>query len=224
MFSAYKEIFKQKNREKRLKKLLSERTVIIKEIHHRVKNNLQTIAALIEMQLEKSDNSQVIKELTTINNRIRSMGLLYTLLCRSDNLANVDAGTYFSSVAGNISESFHLNKRIKIDIQAVNYIFPIDYTIIFGLIINELVTNSIKHAYDNEQSGEILVSLDKEKDNSFYLVVRDNGAGFNEKSQEHKGLGLVVVEALVKQLDGELSLKNDKGTVWVIKFSCNNLS
>ncbi|MBN2434300.1 MAG: sensor histidine kinase [Spirochaetes bacterium] len=219
MFSSFKEISKRKNREIKLKKLVSERTVLIKEIHHRVKNNLQTVAALIEMQLDKLENSCAVKELTTINNRIRSMGLLYTMLCRSDNLANVDAGMYIRSVAGYIVESFHLENRIKIEVKTANFIFPIDYTIIFGLIINEMVTNSIKHAFKDEQSGEIYISLEKGGDSSFYLVVRDNGAGFNENPQEHKGLGLVVVEALVRQIEGELSLNHNKGTTWEIKFS-----
>jgi len=204
-----------------LENSLKEKEVLIREVHHRVKNNMAIIAALNNMQMKMTDDDEARKMLSESNTRIRSMALVHEKLYQHDDLANVDVKSYFESLVAFIGESFGvdqnqivLNVIIGVDSLSLDAIIPC------GLIINELVSNAIKYAFIGKAEGRVDMGL-KKVNGSIVLSVSDNGCGMPEgfDHENSNTLGYTLVDALVLQLEGKMELTNSGGTRCIITFT-----
>jgi len=194
---------------------LQEKEVLLKEIHHRVKNNLQIVSGLLYLQFRYIEDEQTLQVLQQTRTRIQSMALVHEKLYGSKNLDKIDFKDYIYSLLQNLFMSYCVNRDlINLIINIEPFSLNIDTAIPSGLIINELVSNALKHAFPLGQSGEIAVEFYATDSNSFELIVRDNGVGFTEKLdfQNQKSLGLRLVHSLVtKQLEGTIELEKGQG-------------
>jgi PAS domain S-box-containing protein len=204
-----------------LRASLREKEVLLKEIHHRVKNNLGVVDGLLQMQARRSQSSEVKKTLKESQNRIASIALVHEKLYGSKDLANIDFSQYISDLTAHLFNSYNIHpSQIKLTTQISDILLDIDTAVPCGLIINELVSNSLKYAFPNTQTGEIQVILRQHQDETLSLTVRDNGiglpTGFNPK--QTKTLGMSLIQGLVKQLQGTLEIDTELGTTVVITF------
>jgi PAS domain S-box-containing protein len=203
--------------EERIRLSLKEKEVLLKEVHHRVKNNLQIISSLLNLQSKYIKDSQALEMFKESRNRIRSMTLIHEKLYRSKDLANLDVAEYIQNLSSNLFRSYS-SGRVSLKTQVDDILLGIDTAIPCGLIINELVSNSLKHAFPEKQ-GEIFVDLHRD-DGRFTLIVRDNGVGFPENVdfRNTDSLGLQLVCTLTDQLDGAIELNRTGGTEFKITF------
>jgi PAS domain S-box-containing protein len=205
----------------RLKTSLQEKEVLLQEVHHRVKNNLQVISSLLNLQSQYIENQTVLEIFKESQQRIHSMSLIHEKLYRSENLASVDFGAYIRELAAFLLRSQKRSgQQISLSIQTDEVFLKIDTAVPCGLILNELVTNALKHAFPYSQSGEIRVELRAVNAGWFQLIVADNGIGlpasFDFKATS--SLGLYLVNSLVKQLNGNINLNQNQGTEFRISF------
>ncbi|OPY19769.1 MAG: nitrate/nitrite sensor protein NarX [Methanomethylovorans sp. PtaU1.Bin093] len=191
-----------------------------KEIHHRIKNNLQVISSLLDLESDKFHDHRVIEAFRNSQNRVISMALVHEELYRSEDMESIDFSDYIIKLVNDLSRSYILDDgkiNVKVHIDAV--FLDMDVAIPLGMIVNELVSNSLKHAFKSGDKGDILIDLsfDGEK---FTLVVGDNGAGFPEdvNFRETESLGLQLVTTLVDQIDGTIELERTEGTRFRITF------
>ncbi|OOQ57776.1 sensor histidine kinase [Mucilaginibacter pedocola] len=199
-----------------LSKLLNEKEWLLKEVHHRVKNNLQTIVNLLESQ---SDHlaEPALSAIETSKNRIFAMSLIHHKLYLSDESTKIDMPVYISELVSFLRETFS-GRPIVFNIDADPVKLDATRAIPIGLIINELVTNSLKYAFREQQKGIISIALKVQADCSATLTIADNGIGLpgGQLSEEPKTMGLKLVRGLTRQLDGELNIQSSKGTTFVI--------
>ncbi len=200
-----------------LNRALETKNLLIQEIHHRVKNNLQIILSIIRLQELEVDDLKTRGKLTDLEYRINAIAKTYTMLLNSDDLEEVDMQAYIETLLIDISESYDQFKY-RIDmVTDIDVTMPIKRSVYVGLIINELVTNSYKHAFENSP-GTIMIKL-KEEEKHYTLTVEDSGKGF-EFDRERQNLGLKLIHTLVEnQLEGSIEMKTDKHTKYIIKFS-----
>jgi two-component sensor histidine kinase/ligand-binding sensor domain-containing protein/PAS domain-containing protein len=202
-------------------KSLAEKEVLLKEIHHRVKNNLQVISSLLNMQASATEGEKYKELLNESQNRIRSMALIHESLYQSDNFLEIDFNDYIHLLASTLSRSYSSNTYgIDIQIQADNVFLDIDRAIPCGLIINELVSNAYKHAFsDREEQGIVLIKL-KQTESDYILVVKDNGVGFPEgvDFRNTSSLGMEIVCILCQQIKATIELTYDDGASFCIRF------
>jgi two-component sensor histidine kinase len=200
---------------------LREKEILLKEIHHRVKNNLQVISSLLSLQSEKLQDQQAGQLFRDSQNRIRSMALIHEKLYQSHDLARIDIRGYIQSLSHFLMRSFAAEAR-SVDFQTqVDEIFlGIDQAVPCGLIINELVSNALKHAFPNHREGVVFIRLHKDGEGQIHLEVGDNGIGFPEgvDFQNTTSLGLQLVNSLVGQLDGTITLNCTAGAIFLITF------
>lgn len=199
--------------EEQVQNNLNEKTTLLKEIHHRVKNNLQIISSLIGIAADRIKDKQIYDIFNDITNRIRAMALVHEELYMSENIALIDFREYTVNLTANLSGYYENRLNIHYSINIENIFFNIDTALPCGLILNELVSNSLKHAFTNKYEGNIVISLFKEAD-SFILSVKDDGIGipadFEIKSSN--SLGMVLIHTLARQLKGAIKITNDGGT------------
>ncbi len=210
----------RKQTQDQIKASLKEKEVLLKEIHHRVKNNMQIISSLLRLQSLDVKNKKVINMYKVSRNRIKSMALIHESLYRSKDFSRIDFSEYISKLATHLYTIFCTRESNISVVQDVKNVFlDINRAIPCGLIINELVSNSMRHAFETNGNGRIQIKM-SEKNEKFTLLVKDNGKGFPDELdfQKTETLGLQVVNDLVKQLDGEISLDRKKGTTFTIKF------
>ncbi len=202
---------------------LKEKEILLKEIHHRVKNNMQVISSLLSLQSKTIPDRHTQEIFDESRNRIRSMALIHEKLYQSKNLFNIDFHSYVTDLLNNLMISYELkgkNISTKVDIKGIS--FDINSAISLGLVINELASNSYKHAFKDRNSGEIFVSINR-TDGSYELVVRDNGTGLPETNyRDGDSLGLQLVETIIEQLDGTLEMRNENGTFVRITFNVDD--
>ncbi len=215
-----RDITERKNIELKLKKSLEEKEMLLKEIHHRVKNNLMIISSLLNLQsqyIKDKASQDIFKE---SQNRARSMALIHERLYQSTDLKRIDFGEYITSLA---TELFHTYvsapSLIEQKINVEDILLDINTAIPLGLIVNELITNSLKHAFPEGKNGEINIDFHS-KDDQYELTVKDNGIGFPEDIdfQNTDSLGLRIVNSLTEQIDGEITLDTNNGTKFKITF------
>jgi len=224
--NAHKKLFaQQKNEQQRLeikvtektkdlKVALDEKGLLLKELNHRVKNNMQTIVSLIRLQGDEIEDEKLHDIFLTIQNRINAMSHLHELLYKQDNLSYVKAYEYFDLIIEEIRESYDTNVDIDFDI---NTELKMEQAIYCGLILNELISNSFKYAFENRH-GNINISLDK-VDNDFQLIVYDDGIGYNQNKPSNS-LGMVLVNTLaVQQLKGKINIDSTNGVRVEIHWS-----
>lgn len=204
--------------EKRLKRLLEEKDVLIKEIHHRVKNNLQMILSLIRLQ-EENNPVQDTASFESLKSRIASMAVVHEMLYSSSSLLDINLGDYCYRLVELLKNSYAVDKSVTVTCHCDTVYCTIEKAIPFGLLLNELVTNAFKYAAKDANDKAISVSL-RAENGIAHVEVFDNGPGLPEgfSLSSSKGLGFQLVQALVGQLDGELSWKNETGVRFIVNF------
>ncbi len=211
----------KKETELKLRKLLNEKEVLLKEVHHRVKNNLQVISSILNLQSSYVKDQMTLDILRESQNRIKTMSFVHESLYRSDDFSYVNFSNYINSLSSNLVQTYiikHANINLELDLGDVN--LSLDQAIPCGLIINELVSNSIKYAFPLNRKGKIRIELTK-KMNKMYLKVEDNGIGLpdNLDVENTDTLGLQLVYILISQLDGDIKVINKKGTRFLFNFT-----
>ncbi len=216
-----RDITERKNIELQLKNSLIEKEMLLKEIHHRVKNNLMIISSLLNLQsryIKDEESKNIFKE---SQNRAKSMALIHERLYRSTDLKKIDFGDYIRTLADDLYHTYVMDTRlIHINASVDDLMLDINTSIPLGLIVNELVTNSLKHAFPHGKSGEIDIKFNLH-DDKYQLEVKDNGIGF-PKDIDYKNtesLGLSLVTSLTEQIDGDIEFTTGSGTAFKINFT-----
>lgn len=201
-----------------LKTSIQEKDILLQEIHHRVKNNMQIISSLLNLQITYLDDNEVVNLLKKSQNRVRSMAIIHEKLYQSNDFTKINLTEYINSLVNGLFYSYsiknHINSTINVDDVELN----IETAVPIGLILNELISNSLKHGFPTG-SGEIYIKL-KIVDDKYEMVVGDNGEGF-PKDVDFKNtdsLGLQLVNNLINQIDGQIILNTDNGTEFKIVF------
>lgn len=216
------DITERVHHEEKVHQSLKEKEVLLKEVHHRVKNNMQVISSILNLQSSYVTDQYALNLLKESQNRIKTMAYIHESLYQNKTFTSINFSDYISTLSSNILQSYAAsgqNVKLELDIQKI--ILNLDTSIPAGLIINELVTNSIKHAFAGSNEGIILINLHT-KDNILFLEVSDNGKGFPKDIdfKNTNSLGLQLVNTLVEQLNGKLELSDNKngGTSFYINF------
>ncbi|AFY99204.1 histidine kinase dimerization/phosphoacceptor domain -containing protein [Calothrix sp. PCC 6303] len=218
------DITEKKQYENKLKRSLREKEVLLKEIHHRVKNNLQIISSLLRLQANHIPDKQSLGIFRDSQSRIRAMAMIHENLYQSNDLERIDFYNYVFNLTNYISRCYGMSKDIKITLDIENILLRIDTAIPCGLIINELVSNSIKHAFVEQSGGNIHIQFNKINDHKYSISVSDNGIGVSEDSEIRlsQSMGLQLVWNLVEQLEGSITFNTKFGTIFTIMFVEHN--
>ena len=213
------DITAHKKADEQIKASLREKEVLLKEIHHRVKNNLQVMSSLLNLQTQYLVDPRALEALRVSTDRIKTMALIHDKLYRSETLSKIYFPGYVDELAHNLLNAYAIGKGIVLNLDVDPVSFNVDTAIPLGLIVNELVTNSLKHAFPGQETGMITIGLYGE-DTHMTLVVSDTGAGFPENLdfRDTQSMGMQLVVILVEQLEGTVELKRDKGTEFRITF------
>jgi PAS domain S-box-containing protein len=215
-------LIERKRAETAMKESLAEKETLLKEVHHRVKNNMQVISSLLRLQEEKVQDKDVLAMLKDSQKRIQSMALVYNKLYQSQNLARIDMGDYIKELTLGLIKSYTTSPyRVTVNIDPSDVSLSVDMAIPCGLVINELVTNSLKYAFPENRTGQIAISLKEGSNQELALTVSDNGVGIPEGiNPANTGtLGLKLVVNLVQdQLDGKIEVDRRQGTTYKITF------
>lgn len=200
---------------------LGEKEQLLKEVHHRVKNNMQIISSLLNLQSDNIADKKVLSMLRESQNRIKSMALVHEMLYKSKDLSKIALDKYIENLCNSIGESYSIPES---DIKFVfdfeeNLFFDIDKMILLGLILNEIISNSLKYAFPN-QIGEINIVLKSEGGTLHNLLIRDNGIGLKRNFDLDKDshLGIQLIYMLAEQLDGKVSCDNSNGVGYSLVF------
>ena len=207
--------------EAQIKGSLEEKEVLLKEIHHRVKNNLQVISSLLDLQASNISDQHTVSMFRDSQNRVNSMGLIHERLYQAEDLARIDFADYLKELTANLRYSYVRDgMEVQIDTVADSIYLDVDTSIPCGLIINELVSNSLKYAFPERKNGLIRIELNKLTDNQLELLVRDNGIGLPEGIDLRKttSLGLKLVHTLTRQLRGKIDVEGQGGAEFKIRF------
>lgn len=212
----------RKKIEEKLSATVSEKEFLVKEIHHRVKNNLQIISSLLNLQADGITDAQVREKYTESIGRIKSIAIIHELLYRSKNLSEIRIKDYLEELVSFISDTYNLGKRIKVELEVHvrSRIINLDKAIPCGIIINELVSNSFKYAFSNKKPGNIRVEFNQDERELYHLTVSDTGVGLPQNLDINKTptLGLQLVNSLVGQLNGKMQISTQPGTTFSIIF------
>ena len=219
--SVARDITDLKEAAKLLRESLTEKEVLLREIHHRVKNNLQVMASLLNLQSDYVDNEAQLGIFRDAESRIWSMALVHETLYQSENLALIRVREYVETLAAELLSSYgHLAPGVTLNVNVEDVSFGIDTAVPLGLIINELVSNALKHAFPSGKPGEVVIRLHSVNEGRFELEVRDNGVGMpaSRAQKQEKSFGLHLVRALVRQINGELHVDRSAGAGFVVRF------
>jgi two-component sensor histidine kinase len=195
---------------------LKEKEILLKEIHHRVKNNLQLVMSLLNIQAQDSQHTSIEDFLEKGQLRIVTMSLIHQNLYLSENFTNIDFQIYLESLVENIQHTFNGNNVTSV-INTNGNTFNLDTAIPLGLIINEIVCNALKHAFPDNMKGQIQISIQKKEPDLFELQIGDNGIGI-QQTKKSNSIGLELVSLLVLQLRGKMHKINKRGTNYSIEF------
>jgi two-component sensor histidine kinase len=202
---------------------LKEKEVLLKEIHHRVKNNLQVISSLLNLQSENITDSHSLEKFRESQNRVRSMALVHEKLYESKDLSRINFAEYIEAFMDVVNRSYNISEgrvKLHVSIRITDSDFNIDTAIPCALLLNELVSNAFKYAFPEGRSGNLYLSLMQSGPRKYTMVVRDDGvglpAGFSIKKSP--SLGLQLVDMLSEQINGVLRVTTSKGTTFQIDF------
>jgi two-component sensor histidine kinase len=216
-----KEIDTRTQTEFRIREALGEKEVLLKEVHHRVKNNLQIISSLLNLQSNQIADQKTRDALRESQNRVRSMALIHEKLYQSSDLAKIDFSEYVKSLAADLFRSYQRGLgKVNLIVEADEVALELDRAIPCGLILNELITNALKYAFSEGRYGTLRVELRAGPDHEIKLQVADDGVGmppgFDYRNAD--SLGIKLVQSLTAQLDGQLQVEQSNGTVFQISF------
>lgn len=200
-------LFRQK------RKSLGERDILLKEIHHRVKNNLQVISSLLNLQADSLDDDAAKDAVKEGQHRVKSMALIHQKLYSADDVRGVNVQGYLEQLTSELFKAFGVDsEKVKSKIDTSNLKLDIDTVIPLGLIINELITNSIKYAFQNTESGRLEISI-KEEGQSLNVTVKDNGLGMDEEAMKaSNSFGWKMIKSLSRKLKAEIAVDGSSGT------------
>jgi len=214
-----KEVDERRRAEERIRGSLREKEVLLKEIHHRVKNNMQVIYSLLNLQAKRIADRTVRAMFEESRNRVSSMALIHEKLYRSEDLAHIDFKEYLQSLVAGIADTYKRQDIVfSLDMEQVS--LDVNVGIPCGLIVNELVSNSLKHAFPGGRKGTISVGVNRSREGFYVLTVADNGVGFPPEVDFRKvqSLGLQLVNVLAGQINGTFDLSNVDGARFSIVF------
>jgi PAS domain S-box-containing protein len=213
------DIAEYKLAQKKITELLKEKELVLKEVHHRIKNNLNTVMSILSIHSNHIVNPEAIAALQDAKSRVNTMLVVYNKLYRSDNLMQISLSEYLTPLIAEIIELFPELKDITLKTSVDN--IPINVRLLptIGIIVNELLTNIAKYAFTGRNDGEIFVSASVVGDH-IKLIVKDNGIGIEDlmKLQTSEGLGLQLVNLLTDQLNGKLTIDGENGTTFMLEF------
>lgn len=205
----------------RMEASLREKEVLLKEIHHRVKNNLQVISSILNLQSSYLKDQQIIQILKECQNRIKSMAFIHESLYQNKDFTNINFKDYLSHLISNLHNSFNINSSlVSMEMECEDILLNLDISIPCGLILNELISNALKYAFPNNRKGKIIVSVAKQTDHIF-MSVEDNGVGLPSDLdiKQAESLGLQLVDALIEQINGKIEIKSSpNGTKFIFSF------
>lgn len=210
----------RKNAEAQLKQSLQEKEILLKEIHHRVKNNMQVISSLLDLQAQKIQDATLITMFQESQQRVKSMALVHEKLYQTENLSCIDFGDYIATLANELMSMWHMDTRnVAMKTSAISASLDVDAAVPCALILNELVTNCCKYAFPDDRPGSIEVDFYRQ-DSRYVLTVRDDGIGLPEgfDPAASETLGLQLVSVLAKQLRGNVLLNSQNGTEVTVSF------
>jgi two-component sensor histidine kinase len=216
----------QENQQKELEENLKEKEVLLKEVHHRVKNNLQIISSLLHLQADLIENESIRSIFEESRMRVQSIASIHELLYQSDNFSNINFNEYLNTLIQNLLYSFvGAISNIEIQVNSLTSI-NIETAVPLGLLVNEILTNSLKHGLKNEPGDQLFLTLENYDAEKLSLKIGDNGKGLSKKQFENteNTLGMLLIHELSKQLDGEIELlETEKGSVFHLVFSKQNM-
>jgi PAS domain S-box-containing protein len=222
LIGAILDITDRKRAEVQLHASLREKDILLREIHHRVKNNMQVIIGLLDLQASSSGNPELMEMLNKGQSRIRSMALVHEKLYASKDFTRINLAGYLRTLSQDLFQSYKINPgKIDLIIQTDGVYVDINKAIPCGLVLNELISNVLKHAFPGDRQGELQIIIREEKNTEMEIVVRDNGMGLPDDVDIHqpRTMGLNLVNGLVKkQLKGQMEVRRDNGTEIRIKF------
>jgi len=221
VLSAIVDISERRRQEEHISNALKEKELLLGEVHHRVKNNLQVIQSLLYLQSSKTKDDSVIRILTESQNRIKSMALIYQTLYTSKDFSRVDFGMFLDSLAPSLVSSYSVDPgRVSLAVRTAACSLPIDAAIPCGLIVNELISNALKYGFPEGRRGQIEVELAHAPDNQVVLSVSDNGVGLADdvSLENFKTLGLQLVTLLADQLRAEMDVTRANPTRFRFQF------
>ena len=199
---------------------LREKEQLLREVHHRVKNNLQIISSLLNLQTENIKDEKFLALIRESRNRIKSMALVHEMLYATADLSSIKLKSYITSLYESIYQSYRrpdMQVVFNIDVNE-NISFTIDKMIHLGLILNEIISNSLKYAFDNDK-GVISICL-QQTDTNYTLTIKDNGKGLplNFDVKTHSNLGMQLIYMLTEQIDGAVEMENKNGVAYKVSF------
>ncbi|MCB0400982.1 MAG: hypothetical protein KDD41_02790 [Flavobacteriales bacterium] len=198
-----------------------EKEVLLKEIHHRVKNNMQVIISLLSIQSGYTKDDAALELFDEAKSRIRSMALIHEKMYQTGDLAQIDFQDYIVALTNDLIGTYSINCDIFLDIKIDRVKFGVDTLIPLGLLFNEIISNSLKYAFADRDKGKITIHLSaSENDNSYTLIIGDNGIGMDQNlfEKEEGTLGIELIKIFVSQLDGNIKRLDKKGTIFEIVF------
>ncbi|WP_194776777.1 histidine kinase dimerization/phosphoacceptor domain -containing protein [Pararhodonellum marinum] len=205
---------------KQIAKQNDERELLLKEIHHRVKNNLQIISSLLSMQTRGLQDAKVKDAMKESQSRVKTMALIHEKLYQYENLSKINMQEYMHQLSDFLTQTYRSDKQIIVNIEAEEISLDMDMAIPIGLITNELLSNSLKYAFENMEFGEINITFSQYKPGSYKLLVEDTGKGLDESLDidKTKSLGLKLVRTLTRQINGQLTISSNPGASFEIDF------
>ena len=221
VFAAARDVTERKIANDKLKEALNEKEMLLKEVYHRVKNNLQVVSSLINLQARNVKNEATAELLKQSADRIKAMALLHEKLYQSKDLARIDFNAYIHSLADHLLFGYGVHSdKIRVNIRIDDIFLDVDTAIPCGLIINELLSNALEHAFPDNRHGEIGITFTQDQ-GEFILVISDNGVGFPADLDYKKSasLGLQLVATLTNQLNGHMTLDRKDGSTFTISFT-----
>ena len=198
---------------------LKEKDTLLKEIHHRVKNNLQVISSILNLQSSYVEDEKTLSILQESRNRIRTMAIIHENLYKTEDFSSINFAEYIDNLTSNLVSSYRINEEVILNKELEGVQIVLDQAIPCGLILNEIITNSLKYAWKQNEKGTIFISL-IEKNEVVFIEISDDGIGlpFDFKNHVPDTLGLQLVDTLIDQLDGEINVDTKNGTKYLIKF------
>ncbi|HRA60844.1 MAG TPA: PAS domain S-box protein, partial [Bacteroidia bacterium] len=220
--AVFEDITVRKQQEKELQESLKEKEVLLKEVHHRVKNNMQVISSILNLQSSYIKDEAAVEMLKESQDRIKSMAFIHESLYQGKNLSHVKFSEYVRNLVSNLFHTYGINKKglkLKFDLDEV--FLNLDTSIPCGLILNELISNALKYAFTDREEGTLSVTLKKLEGGKLKLEVTDDGKGFPKEInwKDTESLGLQLVVTLAGQIRGDIQMETKKGTTFTIVFN-----
>jgi two-component sensor histidine kinase len=217
---------KQKNsnlithKNEQLQHLLTEKEWLLKEIHHRVKNNLQIVMSLLNSQSVYIENDAALSAIRDSQHRVHAMSLIHQKLYNTENVSSIDMSSYTRELVSYLCDSFVIGQHVRFEFNIEPLELDVAQAIPLGLILNEAITNAIKYAFPDNRQGVISISLSNMTSNLFLLSISDNGIGMPVHFDNSKpgSLGMSLMSGLSEDLDGTFAIESDKGTTIKISF------